>query len=142
MQVLLKHYWKLNPIIEQAGAGFEYAVAENTAAVIIGDRALEARSRFSFVYDLAEAWKALTGMPFLFAAWVAHHSVPDAILQKLDEAFAFGVSHIAESIAHFNLHVDYYEIAYYLEQNIYYPVGPDQLKAETLFRQYIRDLNK
>jgi chorismate dehydratase len=56
--------------------------------------------RFEFVWDMGERWKDLTGLPFVFAMWIAR---PNVDLQGLDEALAAardeGVGRLAE-IAH------------------------------------------
>lgn len=38
-------------------------------ALVIGDAALEIEQRFPYLLDLGQAWKELTGLPFVFAAW-------------------------------------------------------------------------
>ena len=44
-------------------------LAENDAALIIGDPALRISIERGGVLDLATAWHALTGLPFVFAFW-------------------------------------------------------------------------
>src|SRR4051794_4464228 len=49
-------------------------IAESTAeaVLLIGDRAMMVdERRYRVVIDLGAAWKALTGLPFVFALWVA-----------------------------------------------------------------------
>ena len=70
-RILLKEYWKLSPILEDATADFRSNINGTTAGVVIGDRALEQRKISAYTYDLGSAWKAHTGLPFVFAAWVA-----------------------------------------------------------------------
>ncbi|MFN0124824.1 MAG: menaquinone biosynthetic enzyme MqnA/MqnD family protein [Blastocatellia bacterium] len=49
------------------------------AALVIGDPALSLRGRVAgqgiFVYDLAEEWRKMTGLPFVFAVWAAREDV-------------------------------------------------------------------
>lgn len=58
------------------------------AALLIGDKALlQPRNRHTHPYelDLAAEWRAWTGLPFVFAAWMAHRNVPpDACDAALD----------------------------------------------------------
>jgi cyclic dehypoxanthinyl futalosine synthase len=42
-----------------------------TGGLLIGDPALEIEGRFAYELDLGQAWKELTGLPFVFAVWVA-----------------------------------------------------------------------
>lgn len=50
-------------------------VSGTTGGLLIGDPALEAEGRFPYVIDLGEAWKKLTGLPFVFAVWIARKGV-------------------------------------------------------------------
>lgn len=50
-------------------------VGGKTGGLLIGDAALAARDRFAHVVDLGEAWKSMTGLPFVFAAWVVRPDV-------------------------------------------------------------------
>jgi chorismate dehydratase len=78
-------------------------VEESTAdaVVLIGDRAMKvANDGFHAVVDLAEAWQELTGLPFVFALWVARAGVelgalPEALLRSRAE----GLSHAQELAA-------------------------------------------
>ena len=44
-------------------------VGQGRGALVIGDPALEIEGRFPHVLDLGLAWRELTGLPFVFAAW-------------------------------------------------------------------------
>jgi chorismate dehydratase len=56
------------------------------AVLLIGDRAMKVPERaFAEVVDLAEAWNVWTGLPFVFALWVAR---PGVDLGDLPEALA------------------------------------------------------
>jgi cyclic dehypoxanthinyl futalosine synthase len=54
-------------------------------AVIIGDAALQALAtrQFAHVYDLAELWRGLTGLPFVFAVWAGRADVVDTEVARL-----------------------------------------------------------
>jgi cyclic dehypoxanthinyl futalosine synthase len=51
------------------------SVGGKTGGLLIGDAALEAEGRFAHELDLGQAWKELTGLPFVFAVWVARPGV-------------------------------------------------------------------
>jgi chorismate dehydratase len=54
--------------------------------VLIGDRGmLPAGGDFAFVWDLGEEWLRWTGLPFVFAMWIAR---PGVHLQGLESTFA------------------------------------------------------
>ena len=66
---LLSAYWNLSPELLPAKPGFEALVGGDTAALIIGDRAIAYEHHYPFFYDLGEAWARHTGLPFVYAAW-------------------------------------------------------------------------
>jgi len=72
-------------------------------AVLIGDGALAARGRFACELDLAEAWQAWTGLPFVFAVWGARRGVlgeqENALLRASLEAGLSARAEIAASWA-------------------------------------------
>jgi chorismate dehydratase len=111
-KVLLKEYWKVSPELIPMGKDFGERIKDKTAGVIIGDRALEQRKHSPFIYDLAEAWKGLTGLPFVFAAWISNKPLEPDFILAFDEANRQGIRHIEEVVAenpypHFNLQ-DYF----------------------------------
>ena len=97
-QVLLKHHWKKNIEFLPAPEHYIDLIAGTTAAVIIGDRALEQLGNFEYIYDLAEHWKLFTGLPFIFAAWVANQELPESFRPHLNEATDLGLEHLDEGI--------------------------------------------
>jgi chorismate dehydratase len=111
-KILLKEYWKVSPELVDAGEDFREHIAGTTAGVVIGDRALEQRLRSRYIYDLAEGWKGLTGLPFVFAAWISNKPLEPEFVAVFDEANRQGVLHIQEVVAanpypYFNL-LDYF----------------------------------
>lgn len=88
------------PVEPADSARIEREVRGATGAVVIGDRALRIRERFAHVLDLGEAWRAWTGLPFVFAAWIAQRgTLDDGVLEMLDRSLAHGLAARRE-IAH------------------------------------------
>lgn len=111
-RVLLREYWKIDPELVDAGTDFRDHIKGATAGVVIGDRALEQRKLSPYIYDLAGAWKALTGLPFVFAAWISNKRLDPAFIDAFDEANRQGLLHIDDVVAEnaydlFDLH-DYF----------------------------------
>ncbi len=111
-KVLLRDYWKITPELVDTQSGYQQGIKGTTAGLVIGDRALEQRHHSPYIYDLGEAWKAHTGLPFVFAAWVSNKQLPASFIQSFNEALTLGMQHISEVVAAnpypvFNLH-DYY----------------------------------
>jgi len=71
-----------------------------TGAVVIGDHALLLRHQYPYVLDLAAAWRDWTGLPFVFAAWIAQRGVLDVRqCAMLEHSLAYGLS-ARRDIAH------------------------------------------
>lgn len=97
-QILMKEYWKINPEIKNASHDFRSEIKGTTAAVVIGDRALEQRKISAYQYDLGLAWKEFTGMPFVFAAWISNKPLNKEFIAAFDKANEFGLQHIDEVV--------------------------------------------
>lgn len=66
--------------------------AETDAMVLIGDRTFGKRAEFAYAYDMGQEWMNFTGLPFLYAAWVANKAIPQAFVNDFNEALALGLS--------------------------------------------------
>ncbi|HEX9512716.1 MAG TPA: menaquinone biosynthesis protein [Puia sp.] len=93
-RILLREYWKISPELVAGDKDFRDHIKGTTAGVVIGDRALEQRLRSPFVYDLGEAWKDLTGLPFVFAAWVSNKPLDPGFIEKFNKANRVGLEQI------------------------------------------------
>jgi len=101
-RLVADHLRRGRPIAVEPGdhARMQRDVHGTTGAVVIGDHALSLRHRYPYVLDLAGAWKTWTGLPFVFAAWIAQRGVLDArVCNMLDHSLAYGLAARRE-IAH------------------------------------------
>jgi chorismate dehydratase len=105
------------------------------AGVIIGDRALEALEKFPYVYDLAEGWKAATGLPFVFAGWAAAKDLPSGFLNDFDAANAEGLQHLEEIVA--SNPFPAYNLMQYYTENIHYRLDARVLEGMERFLEVI-----
>lgn len=135
LKILLKKHWKINPLLLESSEGFETNISGTRAGLIIGDRALEQRSKSTYIYDLAGAWKELTGLPFVFAAWVANKKLPDSFISEFNKATAEGLSHLRE-IAD-RQHFEAYDLYQYYTENIQYKLDEDKKSALMLFLEWL-----
>lgn len=94
VQLLLRHYWQKELILLQGLPGFERKIGGTTGALVIGDRTIRLEKEMPFMYDLAKAWKEWTGLPFVFAAWVANKPLPDEWLARFNDALALGIASV------------------------------------------------
>ncbi len=115
-RILLNKFWKKEVQLNEAGEDFRSRIRGTTAGVVIGDRALEQRSISAYTYDLAGAWKSYTGLPFVFAAWVANKPLPAGFLGAFNSANETGLSHLQE-VADENPY-PHYDLATYYTKNI------------------------
>ena len=127
-KILLKEYWKKNVVFEDAKEDFIDHINGTTAAVVIGDRALQLTHHSKYVYDLGLAWKSFTGMPFVFAAWIANKPLDEAFLDAFNRANAYGIKHMEEVLAEVSF-ADY-DLKKYYTKNISYELT--DLKREAL----------
>ena len=131
-QLLLQEYWKKDvAYIDATGEDFRDKISGTTAGVVIGDRALEQRLQSKYIYDLGEAWKAHTGLPFVFAAWIANKQLPDAFLKKFNEANGIGLTQLDNIIA--QNHFASYDLKKYYTQNISYRLDTKKRAGLQLF---------
>ena len=125
-KVLLTQYWKKEVVFIAATEGYMDQISGTTAGVIIGDRALASLSRFNHIYDLGLAWKQHTGLPFVFAAWVANKPIPSEFIEAFDAANGFGLNHLEDVIALIPASEQVYDLHKYYTQNISYDLTPEK----------------
>jgi chorismate dehydratase len=116
---LMKESWGIDPqIIEANDESYRDEIKGTTAGLVIGDRALEQRKISTFIYDLGSEWKAITGLPFVFAAWVSRRKLKDEFIEMFDEANALGLNHIDEIVA--STPFDIYDLKKYYRLHLSY----------------------
>lgn len=109
LQLLCHHQWNVRPNFatvraEAADLG-SLAGLPHDAVLVIGDAALllQAEHRYPHFTDLGAAWKAWTGLPFVFAVWAARRNVPlpeaQAVHGRLLESRSWGLAHL-DRLAH------------------------------------------
>jgi len=99
LKILLEKHWKIAPQLIAPDEGYEERIAGTVAGLVIGDRALIQRKKSKYIYDLSAAWKEMTGLPFLFAAWVSNKKLPDDFIIGFNKATGAGLDHIDEIVA-------------------------------------------
>jgi chorismate dehydratase len=114
LELLFEHVWKARPTFVPGDAEADTMgqdAGDIAARLVIGDAALMLQSAdhplaakhgssYQHVYDLGAEWKAWTGLPFVFAVWVAQRSTPVAEALALHASLIrsrdWGIQHLPE----------------------------------------------
>lgn len=132
IRILAEKFWKLNFGYLSADDNFESEIGGNTAAVIIGDRALKLRNSFPFKYDIAAEWYAYTGKPAVFAVWVAKNNVDKSFIEEFNKVLQFGVNSRVETAQKYQHLYPGFDLKEYLTNCIDYKL--DDLKKESMMK--------
>ncbi|MCR8556805.1 menaquinone biosynthesis protein [Mucilaginibacter sp. BJC16-A38] len=138
-RVLLKNYWKTDhQMIENAS---DYAASNDlhTAFVQIGDRTFGKKQQYKYVYDLAGEWQEFTGLPFVFAAWVANKPIPADFMDEFNRSMKLGLDHRADLLKELPQRADF-DLEDYLMHKLDFDLTADKKKALHLFHEYIKAL--
>ncbi len=85
LDLLFRNVWQVQPEFVPGDAEMadvdRFGSESHEARLVIGDAALHtahgaSAAAYPHVYDLGLEWKAWTGLPFVFAVWVAQRSLP------------------------------------------------------------------
>lgn len=110
LDLFFEHVWHATPHFEPGNAEITDIASfgdDHDARLVIGDAALVLNTsreqggvpKYPYVYDLGEEWKKWTGLPFVFAVWVAQRTTPVAdalkVHAQLIESRNWGIQHTA-----------------------------------------------
>jgi chorismate dehydratase len=138
LKILLNEYWQLNPELKKANVGFEENIKGNHAALVIGDRAFALNTKYAYIYDLSAIWKKMTGLPFVFAAWVANKKLPQDFIVSFNKALEKGLSNIDKALAlEGNSYPNCKNPEDYLNNKISYNLDVEKQKGMELFLRKI-----
>lgn len=139
VRVLFDAVWNSRPEFVTGGTDLEQNLRESDAAVRIGDKALfEPPPPGSHVEDLGSVWTERSGLPFVFAAWIARRGVVDReIYRVLHESRRQGSAAIDQIAEEFQWNgVRRPELAReYLTRNILFRLGGPEVEA---MRRFLR----
>ncbi len=137
LKILLKEYWGISPVFIEAKEGYEDSIKGTTAGLVIGDRALQQRLRSKFIYDLGEAWKKMTGQPFVFAAWVSNKQLTPEFIAEFNNTNEFGLINI-DNVVKENPY-SAYDLHHYYTDNIKFKPVFNKLEVITLFLEKLNN---
>jgi predicted solute-binding protein len=137
-RVLFARRWGSEPAILETEPRLDAMLQSADAALVIGDAALGIDPE-SLAYpwlDLGAEWKAMTGLPMVFATW----SGPDAHRWPgLEDTFRgsleFGLEHMEDIVIGEAARRNYPEavVRKYLRENVRFQLGPRQQEGLQLF---------
>jgi chorismate dehydratase len=125
--------------IESLPLGVPVLESTADALLVIGDRAMTVPDEpYHEVVDLAEAWRTLTGLPFVFALWVVRRGVDLGDLpQALARSRSLGLAHAADlaRVHGPRLGLDFTTCYDYLTRVLSYELGEPELAGLRRFAQ-------
>ena len=135
-KILVKHYWKLNiNWVETNGEDYRDQIKGNVGGLVIGDRAFEQQNISSFMYDLGDAWKKFSGLPFVFAAWVSNKELPETFIKAFNQTMALGLNNLEQIVVDNKL--DGVNLMDYYTKYISYHLDADKRDGLALFLEMI-----
>ena len=135
LKILLKEHWKISPRLISADAGYEKSIGGTTAGLVIGDRAFSQRLTSKYYYDLGDAWKQLTGLPFVFAAWVSNKAMSEMFIEKFNKAVQTGLDNLPAVVQ--KNQSPLFDLQDYYTRYIEYRFSPEKMKSLHLFLQKV-----
>lgn len=145
IRVLCGQRFHIKPEFVPHGPDLAAMVRDYDAGLLIGDPALEADPQTLGVtkIDLGGEWTAMTGLPFIYAAWTGRAGAIGAEqVRLLQEAQQEGVSsyqEIAEEYGKGDKAATRRALEY-LRDNMRYGLGDDEARGLQLFLDYAADL--
>jgi chorismate dehydratase len=132
VSILLGEHYRVEPEFLPRSPDLRAMLADADAALIIGDPALKVETGSLQVLDLAQEWRRLTGLPFVFAVWAVRGDRRrpglSAVFSRSLERGVTEIHTIAhEAAAELGLDVD--DLEHYLTRNLSYRIGPAEHRS-------------
>ena len=93
--------------------------------------------RSAYVYDLGEAWKEMTGLPFVFAAWISNKKLDEGWVRRFDQADQFGIQNISRVIE--EMPAGEFDLKKYFTSYLSYELDNRKQKGLNLFLEFLSD---
>jgi len=140
-RILASKLWNISPEWKNTDECFIKSICNETAGVVIGDRALVIKDDYKYCYDLSEEWLTLTGLPFVFACWVANKKLSKNFTSAFVQAIQFGMKNKQKVIDEIVKSGKYsFDVDGYLNHYIQFDLDEEKRKGLGLFFNYLKDL--
>jgi chorismate dehydratase len=129
-KVLFKFHWKQEVIFTTD------TDAAADALVLIGDRTFGKKEDYAYAYDMGEEWMSFTGLPFVYAAWVANKTIPQDFIQEFNAALSLGLSQreqLLKDLPEYNN----FDLKDYLMHKLDFELTAEKRNALDLFLSYL-----
>lgn len=131
VKVLLEEYFKVNPIFLTNLPNQLDDLGDDEGVLMIGDKVFRHGKSFKYAYDLGRYWKEHTGLPFVFAVWIAKKAMPESIITEFNKALKHGLDLIPEIVK--SLKNDSIDLASYYKENISFELTFDKIQGMNLY---------
>jgi chorismate dehydratase len=153
-RIIFDEFYHIHPDFRPVEPNVAQMLSQNDAALLIGDTALKFMEENDLpnlesqkpllrqgaepleVFDLAERWRFLTGLPFVFAFWAVRSGFNDpGIVDKLKASRDYGVANIPTIAEKYSerLGIKKEFVQAYLEKNVHYYMDQECLESLRMF---------
>src|SRR3989338_7472964 len=132
-KVIYRFYWD-QPLEE-----LQLTHSPHAAYLEIGDKAFNLPRQDRVVIDLGQVWSEWTGLPFIYAFWVARTPPSKDILQKIIEARKKGMQNL-DLLCREQKILPSAQALHYLTKCMRYEMVETSLEAINLFQKYCFEL--
>lgn len=143
-RLLLLKRFGIRPEVSQLPLDCDMQDTLADAVLLIGDRAMHSPpGPFAQVWDLGSEWVKETGLPFVFAMWVAREGVELGELSSaLGRARDAGLAHASQiaEVEAAGKGLTESECVDYLTRHLHFYLGPREREAVELFRAGVQEL--
>ena len=136
LKILLAEKYQISPTFVPCDPSIDPAKAETEAVLLIGDAALKNIGATEYNADLGSEWHELTGLPFVYACWVARGEVClGNVPNLLIDAKNIGIKQIPEiaRIEALKLGLPETLCQQYLQKHIHYDLDESAIIGLELF---------
>jgi chorismate dehydratase len=140
-RILLAERFRLSPRYEHHPPNLDAMLQDCDAALLIGDLKLFNLMPGTTVYDLGAGWKDLTGLPFVYAAWLAREDrVSSDMISLLARAKEWGIGNLDLLSERWSerMRLPLDRCRNYLIDVMDYGLGPAQMEGLHAFQQKCR----
>ena len=130
LKILLAEKYGIQPTFTPCTPATDPSTSEYEAVLLIGDAALRRLNATEYSLDLGKAWHELTGLPFVYACWIAQAGVQlGRAPEVLSEAKMRGITQIPEiaRIESQKLGLPEALCRDYLQQHIHFDLGESEI---------------